>query len=796
LRATGPSSLAASLDAAADFLKPVIQCDGGVPCRKYAVILLTDGAETCQGNPVLAAGTLLTAGVQTYVVGFSVLGEEQASLNQIAVAGGTTAAYFAANEQQLAAALANIVSKSVMYEKCNGLDDNCNGQCDETWPEVAVTGAACTNPHAAQTCSAGVGACKRDGVYVCNAQQTGSGCSVVAGAPTCPGAPGCNPQGEICYNGVDDDCDGTVDEGCLPCVSQPEICDGKDNNCNGLIDEGYVSVPCGSNIGECKAGTTACVAGKVVCNGAVGPTAEICDGKDNNCDTITDNFTEPCYPPGGGAGCDLATGVCKGVCKMGIRLCTSGVWGACQGYQGPKPEVCNGLDDDCDGVIDNGVGNVCMDYATCATGISCTACASKPEEICDGKDNDCDGNTDDVFPEKGKVCGSSVGECKPGTWVCVKGKLDCQGSIGPTTEVCDGKDNDCNGIIDDKVPGEGEVCWPGGYTPPACPPSPAPCPCPPGAATCGECKAGKTKCVAGKYACDGGVGPTTEICDGKDNDCDGQIDDSAECPNGAVCLEGKCLVSCAGVEFSCPGGTKCVNGYCVPDKCAAAKCKPTERCIDGDCVEKCTNVTCGEHEKCEPTTGQCVDDTCVSKGCPTGQACINLACVEDPCPPGKCPAGQVCSAGQCFETCLNITCPSGQVCSRGKCITNPCEGYPCGSNYVCELVDGKPTCDPDPCRVIFCGKGRACFDGTCIPDPCETTRCPTGFLCHLNTVGEADCEAIPGQVPTTDQFLATGGGGCACTVADDPGGGAGLALLLLGLVVVVRRRSRDRKSVV
>jgi hypothetical protein len=72
---------------------------------------------------------------------------------------------------------------------------------------------------------------------------------------------------------------------------QPEICDNQDNNCNGQIDEGNPGggVICGvSNVGECRLGATQCQTGTVTCVGAVFPATEICDGKDNNCNSFVD----------------------------------------------------------------------------------------------------------------------------------------------------------------------------------------------------------------------------------------------------------------------------------------------------------------------------------------------------------------------------------------------------------------------------------------------------------------------------------------------------------------------------
>jgi len=125
-------------------------------------------------------------------------------------------------------------------ETCDSLDNNCNGQTDEGF-------------NVGQSCSVGVGECARTGQFVCTADGSGTVCSAVPGNPA------------------------------------PEICDGKDNNCNGQIDDGFnVGQACSVGVGEClRMGVYVCKAdgSGTQCNAVPGtPTAEVCDGKDNNCD--------------------------------------------------------------------------------------------------------------------------------------------------------------------------------------------------------------------------------------------------------------------------------------------------------------------------------------------------------------------------------------------------------------------------------------------------------------------------------------------------------------------------------
>ncbi len=756
-----------------------------------------------------------------------------------------------------------------LMETCgDGKDNDCNGvidngclpedldgdgflrpqDCDDTRAEFHPgAGEPCCDPALAG--EAAVHACDRncDGVVTpCspNDRDFDGFLPVALGGKDCddsdaevfPGAP------EKCGDGKDQDCDGQ-DSPCdlkdkdgdgypppLDCNDSnanihpwaEEVCNNKDDDCDKVTDDGNPGgsdEPCGSNVGECAPGHPVCVhypfQARVECVVAQGPTPEVCDGLDNNCNGLTDEvfpgLGQPCDGPDldqcqngvigcskDGTGthcietienivelCDSNDNDCDGTTDEGYAFEGVSVGQACDGLGecgpgvvvcapdkkhaicstmpgGPLnsaiPEVCDGLDNDCDGAADNGifyfgqpVGAVCLGIGACGVGIvecnpasKAATCSSNPDgskpkatpEVCNGRDDDCDGHTDEELqpgPGDCKDLGVCAGQtipakCKKGAWAC-----EYVGVAGyePEETLCDGLDNDCDGETDE------------GY------PIGVPC----DGLDSDQCKNGTWTCSAdhkGWECVNESVTDIREACNGLDDDCDDATDedfpvgqpcdgvDSDLCENGTwTCLADGTGVECVneavtdipetcnGLDDDCDGETD--EDFPVGQPCDGADSdlceKGTWTCLaDGTGVE-CVNETATDiPEACNGLDDDCdgpTDEGFDYLGAPVGEPCVGV---------GECGPGVV----VCDAPGLGATCS-----------TNPDGTTPAAKPEVCDQKDND--CDDATDEDLT-------YEGTPLGQPCTATgECGPGVVVCSPKDLTATCSSAPNGTEPKDQ---------------------------------------------
>jgi len=357
-----------------------------------------------------------------------------------------------------------------------------------------------------------------------------------------------------------DDADDSVNPGAV------ESCNLVDDDCNGSVDDAIAEQACG--VGACEATVPGCLRGMVPTCEPGGPSREECNATDDDCDGMTDEGFEAPIVCGVGA-CQRMVPRCGGGAMM---MCTPGM---------PSAETCNGIDDDCDGMIDDGlpsatcgVGGCMRTVPTCVGGMP-QACAPLPPgtETCNGADDDCDGAIDDGF---GTItCG--MGSCQRTVLECVGGtRAMCMpGASG--TETCNNLDDNCNGTIDDGL----------------------------GSTSCGlgACARTVMNCIAGvPQTCAPGA-PAGESCNGVDDDCNGAVDDlgTASCGVGL----------CARTVSSCIGGVPqtCVPGTGSPEVCGNGLDENCNGTPDDGCVTAPANDTCAGAILLTGTSGTRTADT-------------------------------------------------------------------------------------------------------------------------------------------------------------------------------------------
>ena len=237
---------------------------------------------------------------------------------------------------------------------------------------------------------------------------------------------------DLCGDRIDQDCSGYPDDpegGCAQC--EP----GERRDCA---------------LGGCLGAATCGAAGLwAACE--VTPAGEICDGRDNDCDAQVDES------PAGGPACGCGAPVCEEgrwscpldertpQCVCGAPLCLPGGW-ACPS----DPDLGQPCESEEDGVCKGGALVCRQGEVRCAPGVA----PAEREEVCNGLDDDCDGDVDEADGEAGAPCDTgAVGECGRGERTCLGGRLVCAPVHEATEERCeDGRDDDCDGEIDEAPP--------------------------------------------------------------------------------------------------------------------------------------------------------------------------------------------------------------------------------------------------------------------------------------------------------------------------------------------------------
>jgi len=646
-------------------------------------------------------------------------------------------------------------SAAATAELCNGRDDDCDGEIDEGF-EV---GAECAS---IGHCGAGVWEC------ACTAEACPAADASGWGERVCSSGPGGSDDrstAERC-NAEDDDCDGSTDEDFA-------LTDAEGNPL--AVGDACVST------GVCGAGQVECAAddpdqASVLCSSGpggsryseaidgedVGGREVQCDGQDDDCDGETDEgwgVNDGC-PAIGGPGSPCGAGVWECDAAGGERICSTHPGGSA--YAG-RAELCNGADDDCDGAVDEGlgVGEDCVLPGVCGAGVwrcddrggtECDSVDASGPELCNDEDDDCDNLVDEDWPDKGEEC-EVEGECGEGRWICAPAPAEgeppllpdeslccgadpaCSG-LQPGQERCDGLDNDCDtqtdedfelGVACDAVGGPGSPCGPGVW----------------------ECDSQNRDRVCSTHPGGTNDQSSPETCDGRDNDCDGAVDDDPQLPladlqfgvcggQRKLCVQGElqepdyfALDDFEAPELSCDNRDNDCNNEVDRDPAGDRLLRP---CYTGDeatrnvglCREGTETCELGEWLACQqevlPAAEQCngLDDDCdtfTDEEWPE----LNSVCFGE----GACsdtPGRIVCNRRDVLEgpTCCNVdpACtgaePEEELCDGvdNNCNGDVDEGYGLG----------------DACAGVG-GAGSPCVEGVLECDPTDpalrSTRCST-----------------------------------------------------------------------
>ena len=416
-------------------------------------------------------------------------------------------------------------------------------------------------------------------------------------------------------------------------------------------------------------------------------------------------------------------------------------------------EVCDGEDNDCNGQVDDGtlptIGEACTaapainsGMGECAGGVKqCTAGAivcSKPAvpELCDTKDNNCNGLTDEGDPGGGALCGTNQGECTAGVNRCVSGTITCTGAVGPAAggETCNNRDDDCDGNFDEGITGLGS-CVAGADGP--------------AEGDTGECVLGTRACMGGVVVCQGAVFPAFEQCDasGLDQDCNGQ-------PSNGYNLNtdpqncGACGMVC-NLDNSFEG---CAGGACTIVACAAGYHNNNGLLSDGCEFGPCAITG---NEACDGLDNDC--DGLIDTADPDLLAPIGLCDTDGACATGTTLSCAPASGGwTCAYTNPNVqTDAMGNIVPETRCDSDIVAGSQADNDCDGQIDEGQPTLS-DACGNGLLGVCQS--QGTNV---CDTTNRVGPAVCQITqvggTVGSERCDGLDNNCDgVVDDGAATG----------------------------------------
>jgi hypothetical protein len=522
-----------------------------------------------------------------------------------------------------------------------------------------------------------------------------------------------HPWANESCNGMDDDCDGLVDE------LNPDPAGNRMTETHGTVTS--IKTCTDSNIGDCGLPTNGPYPGKCVCSSLV-PGKHQPDNMRTACPgTRDDNVSAP---------------KCFGAVQPGLQTC--------------KASTITTADQDCDGRTDAPDGKNLKEYGD-ACGVTTGSCVA-------GKVVGCD---------KTKINPFSVplsGHAVTPAFDPERKYLVCDTSaVYPSADVCDGKDNDCDGTIDD--------CTGAGITAPKCCPSVSMCiDLNTDFNYCGSCTgacstATANQCVAGKCQC--GSNPAcsgaTPLCKGgascvaclADGDCKSAA--APRCnPTTNTCVACLGNADCTAPNPACDTTTNtCVPCVANTDCGAGMVCKnPAHQCVQ--CV---VNTDCGAGMQCNTTNNtcvQCVDDTGCGGATPhcntTNHTCV--ACVSD----AQCGSGARCNL--MTDTCVQCLADGDCKSPTAKCNTNtymcvqclaaadcPISGYQCQNNTCVQCTmdtDCKdplyPKCDKNNGYVC-----RQCLANADCMGRTGTPLCDTNTYLCVQCKASADCAMVTGK---------------------------------------------------